>query len=79
MTTKTKNSLARFLKTRAGQQCVAAYIGVRSCDAGMMWQAEQNALHFAPLRSARDWTLADLRSAALTELPSGVYAARAEC
>jgi hypothetical protein len=77
MTTSTPTkSLIRFLGTRHGQRAVAAFVGVRSTDPALDAQARETALHFCPLRSTRNWTLADLVDAALVVLPSGVYAAR---
>lgn len=76
MTTNGKKNLTRFLQTRNGQRCIASFVGVRSTDPVAVWQAAENAEHFAPGHAARGWTMADLRYATLTILPSGVYAAK---
>ncbi len=74
MTTTAKKSITRFLSTRNGQRAVAAFVGVRSTDPALDAQARETALHFCPVRSARNWTLGDLIAAAIVVLPSGVYA-----
>jgi hypothetical protein len=76
MTTNAKKSLTRFLNSRNGQRAVAALVGVRSTDPALDAQARETALHFCPVRSARNWTLANLVDAAIVVLPSGVYAAK---
>jgi SRSO17 transposase len=75
-TMTTTKSLIRFLGTRNGQRAVAAFVNVRSTDPALDAQARETALHFCPVRSARNWTVADLIAAAIVVLPSGVYAAR---
>lgn len=76
MTTNGKKNLTRFLKTRNGDRAVAAFVGIRSTDPVAVAQAAETAEYFAPGWMARGWTMADLRYATLTVLPSGVYAAK---
>lgn len=74
--TTTNKSLLRFLRTKSGQRCVAAYVGVRSTDPALHAQATELALHWAPNRELRSWTMADLRDAALRVDGADVYRAR---
>lgn len=74
-TMMTSKSLRTFLGTVPGHRVVCAYVGVRSTDPAAMERATQTALYFAPLRSARSWTLADLRAAAMRVDGAGVLRA----